>query len=212
MAINSTTIADEYGEYDDWIEVYNNDSESVWLGDKFLSGNPDQPDKFAFPDMWLQPGEFVLVWADNDPEQGSLHADFKLNGDGEFIGLYDSEETLFFVLDTLSYGPQSDDISYGRIEDGLAEWVFFNEPTPGYSNGTASIVEDFTPSKIHYYPNPVTDGQLHFNQITDAMLYDTKGVLIMSAKKTRSMDLQDVCPGIYIIEFSPFQRRQLIVL
>jgi hypothetical protein len=211
MAINSTTIADEYGEYDDWIEVYNNDSESVWLGDKFLSGNPVQPDKFAFPDMWLQPGEFVLVWADNDPEQGSLHADFKLNGDGEFIGLYDSEQTLFFVLDTLSYGPQSDDISYGRIEDGLAEWVFFNGPTPGYSNGTASVVEKLPANKIRYYPNPLSDGHLHFNQVTDAMLFDTKGVLIKSVKKTRSMDLHDVEPGIYIIGFSPFQRSRLIV-
>ncbi len=212
MALNSTTIADEYGEYDDWIEIYNNENESVWLGDKFLSDRHDQPTKFAFPDIWLEPGEFVLVWADNNPEQGPLHANFKLNGDGEFIGLYDSEETLFFVLDSLSYGPQSEDISYGRIPDGNDEWIFYVEATPGYSNGSNSIVEDSEINRVHYFPNPVSDGYLNFNQKSNAILYNTRGVIIKSVKEARLMDLQNVKPGIYIIEFSPLQRSRLIVL
>ena len=212
MALNTSTIADEFDEFDDWIEVYNNDSESIWLGDKHLSDNPNQPDKFVFPDMWLEPGEFVLVWADNDPEQGPLHANFKLNGDGEFIGLYDSQQTSYFALDTLSYGPQSEDISYGRIQDGSEEWIFSEEPTPGYSNGSASIVEDALRNTINYYPNPVTDGYLYFDNRTNANLYDTRGVLIKSVKDAGLMDLQEVESGIYIIEFSPYYRSQLIVL
>ena len=32
MASNDSTIADEAGEYDDWIEVYNGDDDPVWLG------------------------------------------------------------------------------------------------------------------------------------------------------------------------------------
>jgi len=212
MARNNNTIADEFGEYDDWLEIYNNDVESVWLGDKYLSDNHGIPDKFSFPDMWLEPGEFVLVWADKDPEQGPLHANFKLDGDGEFIGLYDSEETLFFVFDSLSFGEQVEDISFGRVEDGLPEWIFFTEPTPGYNNGSTSIVEDILQHNVHFYPNPVTDGDLYFNRKTDANLYDTRGVLIKSVTETRLMDLHEVEPGVYIIEFSPFHRSQLIIL
>ena len=43
MADNNTTIADEYGEYDDWVEIFNGDDEPVWLGDKYLSDNLNNP-------------------------------------------------------------------------------------------------------------------------------------------------------------------------
>jgi len=212
MASNSTTIADEFGEYDDWLEIYNNDEVNIWLGDKYLSDNPDIPDKFLFPDMWLAPGEFVLVWADDDPDQGSLHTNFKLDADGEFIGLYDSEETLFYPLDTMSYGIQNEDISFGRIDDGFEEWIFFTEATPGMSNTSSSIVEDFYQNGIRFYPNPNSTGFLCFNKTIDCRLFDMKGVLIKTATKSNSMELHGLNPGVYIIAFSSNDRRRLIVL
>ena len=36
MASNDSAFADEFGEYDDWVELYNGEDVPVWLGDKFL--------------------------------------------------------------------------------------------------------------------------------------------------------------------------------
>jgi len=60
MADNDSYIADEHGEFDDWIEVYNGGDVPVWLGDMFLSDNIDRPDKWQMPDHQLAPGAFVL--------------------------------------------------------------------------------------------------------------------------------------------------------
>jgi hypothetical protein len=38
------------------------------------------------------------------------------------------------LIDGLSYGEQLEDISYGRIPDGVGEWQSLNYPTPGESN------------------------------------------------------------------------------
>ncbi len=62
------------------------------------------------------PGGYLLVWADSDAEQGSLHADFKLGSGGEDIGLI-AEDGLT-IIDSLTYTSQSTDVSYGRLPDG----------------------------------------------------------------------------------------------
>lgn len=156
MASNSTVIADPFGEYDDWIEIYNDDAQAVWLGDKYLSDNLANPDKWQLPDYTLAPGEFVLIWADDDSSQGPFHTTYKLAQEGEQIGIFSADLT---VIDSLSYGPQTTDVSYGRVSDGSPEWQFFTSPTPGSSNGASTI--DDPPLHLsgtfelqQNYPNP----------------------------------------------------------
>ncbi|MBK6348115.1 MAG: hypothetical protein IPF68_19675, partial [Bacteroidales bacterium] len=53
----SATITDDFGEYEDWIELYNGGSESqLWLGDKYLSDNLANPSNPQRPDVsrWQQ--------------------------------------------------------------------------------------------------------------------------------------------------------------
>ena len=38
------------------------------------------------------------------------------------------------VLDSLTFGPQTTDISFGRIPDGCDIWIIMSNPTPGASN------------------------------------------------------------------------------
>ena len=43
---------------------------------------------WTFPaNTMIDPGALVLVWADNDEDQGPLHADFKLASNGEIVTL-----------------------------------------------------------------------------------------------------------------------------
>lgn len=115
MPANNQTAADEYGEYDDWVEIFNGTGQPINLGGYFLSDNHGDRTKFTFPDHEIQDGEYVIVWCDNQPEQGPWHAPFGLSASGEEIGLYDPDT---ISVDYQRFGPMPDDISRGRYPNG----------------------------------------------------------------------------------------------
>jgi len=200
MASNDSTIADEYGEFDDWIEIYNGDESSVWLGDKYLSDNLLNFDKWQMPDVTLQSGEFILIWADNDPEQGPNHTNFKLDQDGEEIGIFDAETTGFFLIDSLTFGEQTTDVSLGRNPDAGNDWIYYLNATPGYSNLLGGIEEELASQhRINIFPNPVTDGWVNFDQTINLHLYNATGQLILHEKNTNSLNVDNLEKGIYFI-------------
>ncbi|MEZ4887847.1 MAG: CotH kinase family protein [Chitinophagales bacterium] len=158
MVSNSQTIADEFEEYDDWIELYNAGNTPIYLGDKFLTDNLSNPDKWQLPDMTLSPQDFVLIWADNQPEQGTFHASFKLNKEDESIGLFDSEANGFTAIDMLSYQNLERDVAYGLTIDGEGDFTILSIPSPNASNILVNIDEQnvfhqFIEIKS-VYPNP----------------------------------------------------------
>ncbi len=63
MSSNSATIADEDGDFEDWIELYNAGQNAVSLSGYGLSDNTNNPFKWVFPDTVMQPGQHLLVWA-----------------------------------------------------------------------------------------------------------------------------------------------------
>lgn len=142
MASNSSTIQDEWGEFDDWAEFYNGSAEAIDMTGLALSDDLAVPAKYIFPPTILGPGEFLLVWCDGTPAQGPYHTGFRLSADGEEIGLFASAVNGHAPIDTLSFGPQIPDVSYGRLPDGGPNWQFFNSPTPRASNSGQHAVGD----------------------------------------------------------------------
>jgi len=133
MADNETIIADEAGEFDDWIELYNGGTEAIDLSGMYMTDDLGEPTIWQIPEgITIEAGSFLLVWADSDAEQGSTHADFKLSSGGEDIGLIAVDGVT--VIDSLTYTAQSTDISYGRIPDGGEGWTFMSTPTPESAN------------------------------------------------------------------------------
>ncbi len=147
MADNETIISDEFGEYDDWVEIYNSNLEAVNMEGLFLTDDPLISDKWQFPSVEIPANDFLLIWTDDDDEQGELHTNFRLNTDGEFIGLYEIDGLM--PLDSLSYGVQNEDISFGRFPDGENNWVFMSDPSSGYSN-------NYIPIEIDFIADPIT--------------------------------------------------------
>ncbi|MDP7246295.1 MAG: CotH kinase family protein [Planctomycetota bacterium] len=142
LAKNSTTNPDPSGDFDDWVEILNRNNSPINLDGVFLSDDPTNLSKWPFPaGTILQPGETILVWCDEDASQGSLHANFKLSGSGEEIFLVDVDGVT--ILDSITYGPQSDDISTGRLFDGNSLWATFIAPTPGVSNEQSCGFREF---------------------------------------------------------------------
>ncbi len=167
MASNDAAVADENGDFDDWIEIYNGNGYSVNIGGMYITDDLAAPLTWQIPDTnaaatTIMPGEFLLLWADKEPEQGILHVNIKLSSGGEQIGLAENMGGDTHFIDSLSFGPQIADTSYGRIPDGGNTWVSFYEPSPGWSNDTMgvvsvrerhnSVVTSYTLSQN--YPNP----------------------------------------------------------
>jgi len=133
LAKNDTINQDEMGEYEDWIELYNETASSVDLSDVFLTDDLQDLTKWQFPSgTSIAPYGTLLIWTDNDPEDGPLHATFKLSADGEEVALVDTDG--FTVLDSFVFGPQEADISTGRLFDGGEPWVTFLAPSPDLLN------------------------------------------------------------------------------
>lgn len=154
MADNDTTLTDEAGEYDDWIEIYNASNQAIWLGDKFLSDKFDNPDKWAFPDTSIEAGAFMLFWADEDGSQGKLHTNFKLEKNGEFVGIFDSETNDFRLIDGIVYGEQKGDTTFGRFPNGTGDFQIML-PTPEASNsGIVGLESEYLVENFTIFPNP----------------------------------------------------------
>jgi len=137
MADNETTIEDpdEPGAFEDWIEFYNPRELDVDMSGMYLTDDLAYPTQWKVPDGVVVPaGGFLLFWADDDPEQGPTHTNFKLSKEGEQIGLFDTDENGNAPIDTLTFGPQGTDISQGRCPDGADNWVFFDPASPGETN------------------------------------------------------------------------------
>jgi len=120
MADNENTVTDQDGEYDDWIELYNNSDEDINLEGYYLSDDGLEPDKWMFPDTAILAHDYLIIWADKDEEQEGLHADIKLSADGEMVVLSDNNLVL---LDEVSFGPQKPDTTTGRYPNGTGDFV-----------------------------------------------------------------------------------------
>lgn len=138
LASNATVNADnDFGEFSDWVELYNSGSSPVDLSGWHLSDSSD-PLKWEFPGGTSIPaGGFLLVWADG--KGTGLHTSFKFSADGEGVAIYDQNGD---EVDAIAYGAQQTDISFGRQTDGSGNWGYFTKPTPGASNSTP-FFEDF---------------------------------------------------------------------
>ncbi len=134
MASNSSTIIDEQGDYDDWIELYNRGDSAVDLGGMYLTDNFSNLTKWKIPDTTIAAGGFLIFWADGQVNDGPLHTNFKLSANGEGIGLYDTDANKNGLIDVKVFEPQKRDTSYGRYPDGENNWQFFSAPTPGSAN------------------------------------------------------------------------------
>jgi len=200
MASNDLALADEYEEYDDWIEIYNESTNAVWLGNKFLSDDLADRNKWKLPDGFLGAGEMKLIWADGQDDQGTHHANFKLSGSGEEIGLFDAPSTGFQLMDKIIYGSQTTDRSYARQPDGGIDWIIANNPTPSGKNLTTSALASINnDNALLVYPNPVRGDMIFFNKPVSFALYDSRGMKLWEVIQKSEFDIGFLPQGLFLI-------------
>lgn len=151
MADNNSIIADQDGDYDDWIELYNNSGQDIQLGGYFLSDNLNNPQKWIFPDTLLPDGAYLIVWADEDEDQQGLHASFKLSKAGENIVLTDNSLN---TIDMVSFGAQQTDLSTGRYPNATGPFIMMT-PSPESLNLNGFVGQpEIVNVETRLFPNP----------------------------------------------------------
>ncbi len=157
MASNKSSIADEHGDFDDWFEIYNHNQTAINIGGLYFTDNITNPRKWQLPLnhpelTTIAPNGFLIIWADDQAEQGPLHASFKLSADGEELGIFRRMRNEFIAVDQVIFGPLANTQTYGRIPDG-GKTLTTMHPTPGQPNLRTSIEEPLLPALL-VYPNP----------------------------------------------------------
>ncbi|MFH0734547.1 MAG: T9SS type A sorting domain-containing protein [bacterium] len=129
--------------------------------------------------IYINPNEFLIVWLDDQTTQPGLHASFKLSKSGEYIAIVGSDGVS--IIDSLSFGAQLTDVSYGRYADASNNWVFML-PTPGQNNSFSDVDESIIPVvyNITAYPNPFNPSttisySIPFANNTVIKIYDVLG-------------------------------------
>jgi len=137
LASNSGIFFDNYGDDDDWFEIYNYGDGSVPLNLLYFTDDPSVPLKWKCDSpIELGPGEYFLFWADEEPGEGLNHTSFKLSSDGEYLAISAEDGSL---IDQRYFGAQTTNISYGRYPDAGLSWNFFAETTPGAANSSSGV-------------------------------------------------------------------------
>ncbi len=136
MASNAVTIADEDGDYTDWLELYNTSNTTIDLSQYWLTDDKDEQKKWHLPAIQLLPDEHLLVFCSGkDKLSGELHTNFKISAAGEKVRIYNGSGTEIDQLESIGV---STDFSFGSKKDGSAERIIFEVPTPGFTNGAES--------------------------------------------------------------------------
>lgn len=137
VAANGLGVIDEDGDSSDWIELYNRGSRSVNLSGWSLTDDPSMPEKWPFPNITLPAGDYLLVFASGkNRREPQLHTNFKLNNEGEFLGLYRVLDQQFIDAVEPQYPPQLRDVAFGRHQESET-LVYLTPATPGGSNAEA---------------------------------------------------------------------------
>jgi lamin tail-like protein/Big-like domain-containing protein/CotH protein len=139
QAVNLTGIADNTGDRDPWIELYNSSASPISLDGYYLANNFSTLTQWQFPPgSTINPGAFKLVWADGETGESTAtdwHTSFGLSGPTGVVALVRMVASEPQIVDYLTYGGQQAGRSYGDVPDGqLFTRQLFITPTPGQTN------------------------------------------------------------------------------
>ena len=113
---NIDTIADEDGDYPDWIELENPTEESIDLRAFFLTDEALQPNKYRLPSYVMAPRERALIFASGKTRESSrppFHAPFKLRTTGDYLALVERDSGIVLTEFSPSFPKQIPGFSYG---------------------------------------------------------------------------------------------------
>lgn len=209
MASNIAAVADQDGEYDDWVELYNAGSVAIDLEGYFLSDNENNLSKWAFPAVTLPANDYLIVWLDGDDLQAGLHTNFRLSSNGE---------ELFFstpgleVLDAIFYSAIPSDQGFARSPNGYGPFTVQEHTFNDNNDGHISVEESEIMWKL--YPNPArTYVTIEVPYKVSVRVYDLLGkehLHLENVNNQVNISTANWSAGIYLVKVGESVRKLII--
>jgi len=189
----NTLITDEYGEKDDYIEVFNYGESDINIAGWYLTDTPANLTLSQIPATDIIKTNVpskgrIILWADDQAVQGVTHLGFKLSKDGEKVIL--SRTNLLGSLvpvDSVSFPSMIADLSFSRVPDGDANWLI-RPTTFNISNGDLTALES-PRSNVTVYPTMVRES-FYVNNAKGLMLTitDLTGKVLMQKQSKEDQE------------------------
>ena len=205
MAENYNSVADQDGEFDDWVELYNLTGASIDLSGYYLSDRPNSnPLMWQIPNGTVIPANgYLIIWLDEDTLQDGLHANFKMSASGESISLSDAGG---FELNRVKLPETYAGTTFGRFENGTGPFIRMFPTFAANNSYTALDIEEevAVADQFIIYPNPANEFvTIYFsgNSSKLVQVYDMSGQIIYenSINTGEQISVMDWVSGIYLI-------------
>jgi hypothetical protein len=157
----SGVLYDEAGADSDWVELCNTGLSGTNLAGWSLSDDPDVPDKYVFPDVTLDAGGYLVVFASGKTTTGpQLHVGFSLSGNGESLALYDNSTPRQLMFGwSGNYPPMNPFHSWG-VSPSEGTYCYHDAPSPGQPNTGGNTFAGFVEAPDFSHPRGIYHGSV----------------------------------------------------
>lgn len=204
MVKNKKIVVSDYGEFSDWIELYNNSEKILNVSDLYLSNTEEdlQLDQLT-KNVVMLPNTYLMIWCDGKASTSLYnHTSFKLSQGGK-IYLANGSNVIY---DSVSYDTINKNVSCARIPNGTGSFVL-SKATFGYDNTLQSQTSTAITfleksSSIIVYPCPAIDYVIISTEKENPVIckiYNTQGLLVSQAVFEKQITIQTTNwkPGMY---------------
>ena len=197
MASNFSEVADQDGEYDDWVELYNGGSSAINLSGFHLSDDENTLNKWTFPNITIQPNDYLIIWCDTaGTSQSGLHTTYRLSADQEEVYLTDPSGV---VVDAVHFVNMPTDLAYARVPNGNGIFIY-QEQSQDINNQSVSNTNEINLStELRIYPNPSNNMVYILGSSERIDVYSIAGELVLSTTD-KAINISEWNEGIYLLK------------
>ena len=201
MASNMSAVADQSGEYDDWVELYNGNNFSLNLSGYYLSDSENNLTKWTFPNISIPANDYLIIWCDTaGNSQPGLHTTYRLSADQEEVYLSNPTGTL---IDAVHYVNMPNDVAYARVPNGIGIFIHQSE-TYNVNNQISSSFSENEASneRLRVYPNPSNNRIYILGAKGEVTIHNLIGQEVYSERvnSTISVDISSWNSGVYFVK------------
>jgi len=198
MAGNVNAVADQDGEYDDWVELYNGNNFSVDLNGYHLSDNESNPTKWSFPSMSIPANDYLIIWCDTaGGTQLGLHTTYRLSADQEEVYLTNS---LGIVIDAVHFVNMPADQGYARVPNGTGSMQYQGHTYNAINQNSTAIIDVDLGGNMRVYPNPSNNRIYILGATEPVYVFNAMGQKVFTEKQNKSIDISGWENGIYLLK------------
>jgi len=198
MAGNFSAVADQDGEYDDWVELYNGTANSINLNGFYLSDDENDIAKWSFPNVIIAANDYLIIWCDTaGGTQAGLHTTYRLSADQEEVYLSGPSGTL---IDAVHYVNMPTDMGYARVPNGIGPMQHQQHTYNAMNLNMTGVKHIEIGSRMRVYPNPTTSRIYILGASETISVFNIMGQQIFSEDNVKIIDTSRWKDGIYFVK------------